>query len=74
MRRMLVENGFGILLILRTTRKRDIDSMQYGTTFESLVMKRILKLVAVSRLSVILSWLLEKVVRDELLVIAQKES
>ncbi|MGA9364078.1 MAG: class I SAM-dependent methyltransferase [Bacteroidota bacterium] len=74
MRRMLEGNGFKVLLILKTTRRRDIDSMRYGTTFTSRVMKWTLKFLATTRLSVILSWLLEKVVKDELLVVAQKVS
>ena len=74
LRRMLEGVGFKVLLILKTTRRRDIDSMNYGTTFKSPAMKWTLKLLAATRLSVILSWLLEKVVKDELLIIAQKVS
>lgn len=70
--KMMVDAGFKIRLIKKTTRRRDIDSLKFGTTFSSPLVKFVLDLLSFTRLSLPLGWLLEKVLRDEIILVAEK--
>lgn len=71
-KKILEDNGFRILLIKETTRKRDFNSLQFSTTFRSPIKNLILKLLIVTRASIIISLVLEKTAKDEIMAIGQK--